>query len=168
MSKVLVICFSRSGNTRAFGAAIAERLHADFEAITEPNDRSGVSGYIRSLIDAVFTRSVRIDPPQHDVSLYDIVIVGTPIWAGTVSAPVRTWLALHRRKLPHLAFFCTERVRGDSTAFRDMTRLVGKQPVARCAVRSSFDGHEKKRIVDIFIERIERRLSRIDNLMWAA
>jgi flavodoxin len=168
MSKVLVVCFSRSGNTRAVGAAFAERLHADFEAIKELNDRSGVSGYIHSLIDAVITRSVRIEPPQYDVSLYDIVIVGTPIWAGTVSAPVRTWLALHRRKLPHLAFFCTERVRGDNTAFRDMTRLVGKQPVARCAVRSSLDSHEKRRIAEIFIERIERRLSRIDNLECAA
>lgn len=168
MSKVLVVCFSRSGKTRAFGAELAERLHADFETIKEPNDRSGVSGYIRSVIDAVFRRNVAIDPPRHDVSLYDIVIVGTPVWAGTVSAPVRTWLASHRRKLPHLAFFCTERVRGDNTAFRDMTRLVGKQPVARCAVRSSLDSHEKRRIAEIFIERIERRLSRIDNLECAA
>ncbi|WP_367657823.1 flavodoxin family protein [Caballeronia sp. NK8] len=104
MSKVLVVCFSRSGTTRAVGAALAGWLRADFEVITEPVDRSGPSGYLRSLVDAVFARSVPIDAARHDVSQYDVVVVGSPVWAGTVSAPVRAWLSIHRRKLPHVAF----------------------------------------------------------------
>ncbi|KAK45584.1 flavodoxin [Caballeronia jiangsuensis] len=168
MSKVLVVCFSRSGKTRAVGEMLAERLHADFEAITEPIDRSGLSGYLRSLADAVFTRSVRLDRPRHDVAQYDIVAVGTPVWAGTVSAPVRIWLASHRRELPHVAFFCTEHMRGDDATFRDMTKVAGKRPVAHCAITAALDACEQQRLIDIFVDRIQRRLARLDNLEWAA
>ncbi|WP_063936349.1 flavodoxin family protein [Caballeronia temeraria] len=168
MSKVLVVCFSRSGNTRALGASLAERLHADFEAIDEPVDRSGPLGYLRCLVDAVFARSVRIGASSYDVAQYDVIVIGTPVWAGTVSAPVRAWLALHRRKLPHVAFFCTQHMRGDASTFRDMTKLAGRQPIAQCAIAASVGAHDKQRAIDIFVDQIERRLTRIDNLEWAA
>lgn len=167
MSEVLVVCFSRSGTTRALGAALAGRLRADFEAITEPADRSGPSGYVRSLVDAVFARTVPIDAARHDVSQYNVVVVGSPVWAGSVSAPARAWLSIHRRTLPHVAFFCTQHMRGDAKAFHEMTKLAGKQPIARCAVTVRMDPQEKQRFIEIFVDRIERRLARIDNLEWA-
>lgn len=167
MSKVLVVCYSRSGTTRAIGSALAERLDADFEAITEPADRSRPLSYLRCLVDAVFARSVHIDSARHDVAQYDIVVIGTPVWAGTVSAPVRAWLTIHRRHLPHVAFFCTQRMRGDAKTFREMTKVAGKQPVAHCAVTARMDAQEKQRFIEIFADRIKRRLTRIDNLEWA-
>ena len=168
MSKVLVVCYSRGGTTHAAAAELAVRLNADFEAITEPIDRSGLSGYLRCLADAVFSRSVRLDRPRYDVAQYDIVAVGTPVWAGTVSAPVRIWLASYRRELPHVAFFCTEHMRGDDEAFRDMTKLAGKRPLALCAITAALDAHEQQRLINIFADRIQRRLARLDNLEWAA
>ncbi|SAK93978.1 flavodoxin family protein [Caballeronia ptereochthonis] len=168
MSKVLVVCFSRSGRTRALGATLAGRLSADFEAITEPADRSGMQGYVRSLADAICGRSVRIDPPEHDVARYDVVVIGTPVWAGTVSAPVRAWLAANRRRLPHVAFFCTQHARGAATAFADMTKLAGKQPVARCAITGTPRADDERRAIDIFVDRVEHRLARIDSLEWVA
>jgi flavodoxin len=86
VSRVLVVCFSRSGRTRSLGTTLAACLRADFEAITEPADRAGVSGYLRSLADALFGRSVRIDPPQHNVTRYDVVIIGTPVWGTWLSS----------------------------------------------------------------------------------
>lgn len=168
MSKVLVVCFSRSGTTRALGAKVAERLHADFEEIAEASNRSGVWGFARSLADAVFKRDVHINPLQHDVARYEIVVIGTPVWAGTASAPVRAWLASDRRKLPHVAFFCTQNARGDIATFADMAKLVGKRPVARCTVSRDFSVDDERRVVDMFVDRIERRLARIADFEWAA
>ncbi|MDR5777497.1 MULTISPECIES: hypothetical protein [unclassified Caballeronia] len=164
MSRVLVVCFSRSGRTRSLGTTLAACLRADFEAITEPADRAGVSGYLRSLADTLFGRSVRLDPPQHNVTRYDVVIIGTPVWAGKVSAPVRAWLAANRRKLPHVAFFCTQRACGAATVFADMKKFVGKQPVARCTITGTPRADDERRVIDTFVKQIERRLARIDNL----
>jgi len=168
MSKVLVVCYSRSGKTRAVGAALAERLNADLEVIAEAADRSGPIGFLRSVVDAVFSRLVPIAAPHYDAARYDLVIVGTPVWAGTMSAPARAWLTANRRHLPLVAFFCTQQKRGDVGAFRDMAALAGKQPVARCTVAGDRKQDDERRIVEFFATRIERRLDRARSLEWAA
>ena len=166
MSKVLVACYSRSGTTHAAGAELAVRLHADFEAISEPIDRSGMAGCLRAMLDTLLERDVTVAPLQHDVAAYEIVVVGTPVWAGHVSAPVRAWLAGNRRRLPHVAFLCTQHMRGDVNAFREMAKLAGKQPVARCAITAAHGAKDQRRIMNTFVERIERKLARIENLEW--
>jgi menaquinone-dependent protoporphyrinogen IX oxidase len=168
MPKVLVVCYSRSGRTRALGEALAARLHADFEEITEPHGRPGPVGVLRALADTVLRCDVRISPSQKDVAAYDVVVIGTPVWAGTLSAPVRAWLATNRRKLRHVAFFCTRNLRRESQVFADMARLTGKQPVACCTLAAHVRAEDERRLVDVFVERIERKLVRIDNLKWAA
>ncbi|WP_250536103.1 hypothetical protein [Caballeronia sp. AZ10_KS36] len=168
MSKVLVVCYSRTGKTRALGEALAARLQADLEVITEPVDRSGVLGFVRAIFDTVFARPVQLHAGCRDATAYELVVIGTPVWAGTVSAPVRAWLALNRRKLPYVAFFCTENARGETTAFRNMATLAGKQPVARCAIKQGLPADDARRLVDVFVDRIERKLTRIDQLEWAA
>lgn len=67
-----------------------------------------------------------------DPSGYDLVVVGTPIWAWTVSAPVRAYLSKNRDKLKKVAFFCTGINRG--TTFSEMEALCGKRPVATLLV----------------------------------
>jgi len=168
MSKVLVVCYSRSGRTRAVGETLAARLQADLEVITEPVDRSGVIGYVSAIVDTVFGRHVRLEAARRDAAAYELIVIGTPVWAGTVSAPVRAWLVLNRRKLPYVAFFCTENARGETTAFRTMSTLTGKQPVARCAIKRSLHADEERRLIDVFVDRIERKLTRLDDLEWAA
>ncbi|BAO92342.1 flavodoxin family protein [Caballeronia cordobensis] len=167
MSKVLVVCYSRGGTTHAAATELAVRLHADFEAITEPVDRSGAAGCVRAMLDTLFARDVALNPLQRDVAAYEIVVIGTPVWAGRVSAPVRAWLAANRRRLPHVAFLCTQHMRGDAGAFREMAQLAGKQPVARCALTAAHGAKDQRRVMDTFVERIERKLARIDNLEWA-
>ncbi|WP_250516600.1 flavodoxin domain-containing protein [Caballeronia sp. INDeC2] len=168
VSKVLVVCYSRTGRTRALAAALAERLHADVEEIIEPGGRSGLIGVLRALADTLFHCDVRIGGALNDVSAYDVVVIGTPVWMGTLSAPVRAWLAGNRRKLRHVAFFSTQTMHRETNVFRDMARLTRKQPVARCAIAGHVRMQDASRLIDAFVERIERKLARIDNLKWAA
>jgi menaquinone-dependent protoporphyrinogen IX oxidase len=141
MPKVLVVCYSRSGRTRALGEALAARLHADFEEITEPHGRPGPVGVLRALADTVLRCDVRISPSQKDVAAYDVVVIGTPVWAGTLSAPVRAWLATNRRKLRHVAFFCTRNLRARSSRTWRGSRASSRSHAARspltCARRTS-------------------------------
>ena len=70
-----------------------------------------------------------INPPKADPSTYDIIIVGTPIWAWNISSPVRSYLAAMKGKLPRVAFFCTMGSKAGET-FKVMEVLAGKAPVA--------------------------------------
>jgi hypothetical protein len=62
------------------------------------------------------------------------VVIGTPVWAWSVSSPVRAYLTANKGRLPAVAFFCTLGGKGSETAFGQMQEIVGKPPRATCAI----------------------------------
>lgn len=94
---------------------------------------------------------------------YDVVIIGTPVWSGTVSASVRARVTGSTG-----ASACgpssARDARAAPTAFADTKKLVGKQPIARCPITGTLRADDERRVIDTFVEQIERRLARIDNL----
>ncbi|HDR9512045.1 flavodoxin [Burkholderia cepacia] len=134
--RILVVFYSRSETTAAFARQLAAELDADCERLQETDNRrrSGVIGYLRSLADVMHHRVADLQPTTCEPSAYDVVVIGTPVWAGRASTPVSTWLARHGHALRSTAFFCTMGGRGDQTAFGQMAELVSHRPVATCAI----------------------------------
>lgn len=133
-SKVLVVYYSRTGTTRRLAEALAKALQADIEPVIDTKSRSGVVGYLRSVAEALQKRGAPLKPMKADPRSYDLVVIGTPVWAWSVSSPVRSYLAANRGCLPDVAFFCTMGSRGSERAFAEMQAIAGKAPRARCAV----------------------------------
>ncbi len=133
-SNALVVYYSRTGTTRRLAEAIAKALPADIEPIIDRRRRSGIIGYLRSVAESVQKRGASIEPMRTDPRSYDLVLIGTPIWAWSVSSPVRSYLAANRGRLPNLAFFCTMGGQGDERSFEEMRNIAGKAPIASCAV----------------------------------
>jgi len=127
--KTLVLYYSRTGNTRTVAEAIARQLGADIEEIHDTSRRLGLRGYLRSGFDAALGRCTGLEPTRRDPADYDVVVVGTPVWNASVSAPVRTFLAANGRRMKTFAFFATQGGRGAPRAFRQMSDLVGRRPV---------------------------------------
>lgn len=134
MSRVLVVYYSRSGTTRRVAEAISRALSCDIEAIVDATSRTGAFGYFRSLVEAFQRRPSQIEMPRKDPGSYDLVVIGTPVWAGSMSSPVRSYLTANKAHLRKLAFFCTLGGRGSASTFGQMEDLAGKAPLARCAV----------------------------------
>jgi hypothetical protein len=134
--------------TRRVAEALSEALKCDLEEITEPKPRTGFLGYIRSLLEARRKRPSTIAPKKHDVSPYDLVVIGTPVWAWSLSSPVRAYLTATASQLPEVAFFCTLGARGSESAFAQMTAIVGKKPRAVCAItqREAFSASDVERL----------------------
>ena len=130
----LVVYFSRTGTTRKVAETIASSLGADIEAIHEPLNRLGPRGYLRSGFDATLSRWVPTDALDRDPTRYDLVIVGTPVWGWSLSAPVRSFLSNHARRLHKVAFFVTEGGGGARRVFEQMAQVVAADPVATLAL----------------------------------
>jgi flavodoxin len=169
MSKasVLVVYYSRSGATAHAAKALATRLGADLEEIVERSDRSGPLGFVRSIIDVLGERPATINAVKHDPSSYELVVIATPVWAHRVAAPVRTWLTAYRARLPRVAFLCTFGGRGAEPALGQMADITGRPPLARCQIdaRDIRDGTQV-RLLELFAERLERKLARAEALEW--
>jgi hypothetical protein len=91
---------------------------------------------------------IQPDKRRHSNSSYDLVVIGTPVWAWSLSSPVRAYLTATASQLPEVAFFCTLGARGSESAFAQMTAIVGKKPRAVCAItqREAFSASDVERL----------------------
>jgi flavodoxin len=129
--KALVVYYSRTGNTKKVGQEIAKQLKSDIEQIEDVKSRLGPIGWLKSGREAIKNKLVEIKLTKKDPSKYDLAVIGTPVWAGTVSSPVRTYLSKHKFK--KIALFCT--CSGQSgKAFDAMERITGKKAIATLVI----------------------------------
>lgn len=132
--KPLIVFYSRTGTTKRVAESISNLLKCDVEEIVEAKDRKGPLGYIKSGFDAMSKKLTMIKEIKYEPSSYDIIIIGTPIWGGTMSTPIRTYISQYKNVFKKVAFFCT----GESEngkIFNDMEALCGKEPVQVLSVK---------------------------------
>lgn len=134
MSGTLVVYYSLTSHTRQIAEAVATARDADIEAIEDSFNRGTGSGQFRSAFEGLIGLSSSINPPQYDPSEYDLVVVGTPVWAARLSSPVRAYLKQQRASLERVAFFCTQGGFGGKWALKNMTTVSGLWPIARMII----------------------------------
>jgi flavodoxin len=134
MSRVLVVYYSRTGRTEKVAEHLADRSGADIEAIGESQGRLGFFGYFRSAREALKRKHAAITPMLHDLGDYDIVLLGTPVWAGHVSSPMRACLDANKETFRRVAFFCTQHGSGAEKVLQEMAEICGRQPEATLIV----------------------------------
>jgi flavodoxin len=134
VKRVLVVYYSRSGNTAFVAKQIAARCHADVERIEDSHSRGGLAGYLCSTTEAILGLRSPIERGRYRPGDYDLVIVGTPVWFWGVASPVRTWLERHHGVLDNVAVFCTSGGSGQAKVLDDLEFLCGHPALARLAL----------------------------------
>lgn len=127
--KILVAYYSRTGTTKKVAESISKLLKCDCEEILDVKSRAGPIGYIKSGKEATLKKLALIKPTKKDPKKYDLVIIGTPVWAFTMSSPIRTYISGNKDFFKKLAFFCTMGGSGDTGTFKDMETLCNKKPI---------------------------------------
>ncbi|MEI7826782.1 MAG: hypothetical protein WCI87_03175 [Euryarchaeota archaeon] len=127
--KPLVVFYSRTGSTKQVGEALAQTLNCDSEELVDTKKRSGPLGYVRAGKDAQAKTLTTLADIKHDPSAYDLVILGTPIWARTLSSAMRTYITNNKSKFKRVAFFCTQGGTENQQLFDEMEALCERHPV---------------------------------------
>ncbi|MEN6441539.1 MAG: flavodoxin [Syntrophobacter sp.] len=108
-TKVLVIYYSLTGNTRSTAEMIREKTGGDvFEIETVKNypaDYSECTREAKRELQAGDLPSLKKSPP--DMSSYDLILVGSPVWWYTVSTPVMSFLKQADFAGKRVTSFCT-------------------------------------------------------------
>ncbi len=133
--RAIVVYCSRSGNTKTVAEEIARAIGADIEEIRDTAKRRGLIGYMRCGREGMRKMTTVLAAPGRNVSGYDLVIVGGPIWAGSMSSPVRTWLRAHAAEIHHAAFFLTHGGTARDAVLAEMASASRLRPVAELSVR---------------------------------
>lgn len=129
-TRALVVYYSRTGTTQTVAHALQEELGCKIDRIADTKPRRGVFGYVRSALDALLGRPTALRPMSTEPRDYELVVIGTPVWNMSLSAPVRAYLAANRDRFRRVAFFCTCGGAGSSRVLRQMKDLCQQTPLS--------------------------------------
>lgn len=93
--KSLVVYYSLDGHTRLIADIIASETGADTHELKPVNEktRRGFAKFFWGGKSVVFNEKPKLQEPLPDMSAYDVVFIGTPIWASSFTPPVNTFLS---------------------------------------------------------------------------
>jgi len=91
-SKPIIVYYSRTGKTRIVANGLMDQLSCETAEIKSIEDRSGFFGVLTCVLDQLLERDAQIEPLKKDVTVYNPIIIATPIWLGKLSSPARTFI----------------------------------------------------------------------------
>jgi len=90
--KTLVIYYTRTGNARFMAENIVAELGADIEEVVDLKNRQGVLAFMPAGRDAMRGKETEIAQTKRTPANYDLVVIGQPVWAGSPTPAIRTYV----------------------------------------------------------------------------
>ena len=122
--KTLVLYYSQFGSTKAVAIEIATKLSADVDEIAPvvPYDEDFQATVERGKKELEEGNFPEIQPIKADVSQYDVIFIGYPIWFGTYAPPVATFLSQVDLSGKKIVPFCTFGSGGLESSMKDLAK----------------------------------------------
>lgn len=136
MGKILVVSYSLGGTTRIVADELVRLLSANSYGIVEARRRKGFVDYLLAGFESL-AKGVPTIVDSCEPSAYDMVVLGTPVWAGSMASPMRSFLLAHRREFNRVACFCTMSERGANNTLREMKVLARAESAPTFSVREA-------------------------------
>ena len=118
----MVVYFSHTGNTRTIAGYIHDTVKSDLMEIktadTYTDDYDALLAQIREEVASEYCPPLTTE--IENISSYDVVFIGYPIWVETAAPPIRSFLTTHDLAGKTVVPFCTS---GTSSA-EESYRLV--------------------------------------------
>lgn len=135
MNLCLIAYYSRTGVTAKVATELARRCGADVERIEDLHPRNGATGYLRSTWEAVLKVPTGIAPSHHRPADYPLIVLGTPVWGGQLSSPMRSYILRQREQFRHVAMFCTMGGSDGQDVLTSMAEMCNRLRVAGMCLR---------------------------------
>ncbi len=106
--KTLVIYYSKTGNTKYMAEKIADEAKADiFEIQREKDIKSkGFMLYFRGGFESMTKRVPKLKQSDISIDDYDLIFIGTPVWAWNLNPATRAFLKSAKIKNKKIGLFC--------------------------------------------------------------
>jgi len=126
--KRLIVYYSLEGNTQLMAEDMARILGADLLRL-EPEKAyadKGAAKFFWGGKSAVMKEKPRLKPYHVNVSEYDEIIIGFPVWASTFAPPIRTFVHENKSvlKRKRIAAYACQAGSGAEKAFEKLKNFM--------------------------------------------
>lgn len=138
MSKDLIVFYSLEGNSQYIAERIREKTGADLLRLVPKKayHDKGLGKFFWGGRSAIMAEKPELEPFSVDLSAYDRIIFGFPVWASNFTPPLRTFIEDHAEALKgkrFAAYACQSGV-GAEKAFVKLAKCIGIDGFERTAV----------------------------------
>jgi len=123
--KQLVVVYSHSGKAYALAQAYALEHNADLHRIEPKFNPQNFFAYIWFGYKSVFRKSVKLKEDHLNLKHYDHMTLFSPIHAGNLASPVRSYLFTHRTQLPKVDIIVTHSTK--DTDYKEAAHKLEKE-----------------------------------------
>jgi flavodoxin len=147
--KSLIVYYSRTGKTRSVAETIAAELGSYIEEIVDLKNRDGKIGWMSATQDASRGKETQIAPTKKNPNDFDLLIIGTPVWAFTLTPAIRTYINKNDLSGRKVALFFTLGIRLGQTIEKTKSLTPNSIFASELAVTTSTQNKEeiKKKVV---------------------
>ena len=106
--KILIVYYSLTGNTKYIAELIKEAINADIlpiKPIKELNPKGSMK-FIWGGAQATMKKKPKLEPIEINPNDYDLIFLGTPVWAWNFSPPIRSFLTEYDLSGKNVALWC--------------------------------------------------------------
>ncbi|AKM82360.1 TPA: hypothetical protein DD449_04680 [Candidatus Berkelbacteria bacterium] len=137
--KTLVVYYSRSGHNESLARNIAKKLNnSEIEEIVDLKNREGGWGIFISILGQFSKKLTQIQTQINNPKDFDLVVIVSPLWAGILPSPTRTYIAKNNENLKKYAFISVSGSGKDnSKAIEDIEKTVHQSPSASLLLSES-------------------------------
>jgi flavodoxin len=155
--KQLIVCYSRTGTNTILCQELQKKLNCMMEKIIDKKNRSGLINFMRSGFDAVRKNETEIEAVKTEPADHDIVIIGTPLWVGSLPPAIRTYIKRFKDKFKNYALISVCGIGiGNKNALADLGATAGKKPIANLLIsEKEFKKGLYKDKLEGFIEKVK-------------
>ena len=127
--KDLIVYFSLEGNTEYAAKRIREKTGADLLKLIPKKayHDKGLAKFVWGGKSALMAEKPELEQKDIDLSLYDRIIFGFPVWASSFAPPLRTFIIDHAEELKgkRFAAYACQSGNGAEKAFAKLVKCIG-------------------------------------------
>jgi flavodoxin len=128
--EILYVFYSRTGNNRILAKEICKSLGCALEGVETEENLSTIPGIMLNGFKSLLGIMPKITQPKEDPSKYDLVIIGTPAWAGSLPSPMRAYLIMKKWGIKRYAIASLSSKGDNPKMLGQVRQLMKKEPVA--------------------------------------
>ena len=150
--KTLVVYYSRTGHNEQMAQQLQNQVAGDLDHIVDLKNREGMFGCVMA---AMMRAKTKIEYGK-DPSIYDQVVVVTPMWGGLLPPATRTYLTENRGKIRQFSVLSVcGRGEENTNALNDIAATAKLKPLSSLLIKEEEVGNEtSKQKYNTFVEQL--------------
>ncbi|GAA0227300.1 flavodoxin family protein [Metaclostridioides mangenotii] len=137
--KSLVVYYSLGGNTQLIASIISQKIDVDILEI-RPEKEIPKKGFMKFFLggkSVMLNENPKLLNEKIDLDEYDTIFIGTPVWAGSYSSPIASFISKNHLKGKKIALFACHSGGGSDKCFEKLENtLLGNEFVGNSSYNS--------------------------------